>query len=640
MSKQYHVAKNGSDYENGSLESPFLTINKAASVATAGDEVIVHEGTYREHVNPQNSGLSRKRNIVYKAADGEKVIIKGSEIIKDWELIEGNIWKVTIPNSFFKDYNPYKEKLFGDWLIEGMNKHLGNVYLNGMAFYEVENYSNLHNPDKRTEVQDQWTQKIVTVKNPEQTQYVWFAEVEDEETAIYANFQKSNPNEELVEINVRKSVFYPEQTGLNYITVKGFEMAHAATPWAPPTADQPGLIGPHWSKEWIIEDNIIHDAKTSAISLGKEDSTGNNHRTIRKDKSGYQYQIESILKARDIGWDKDNIGSHIVRNNTLFDCGQNGIVGNLGSSFSEIYNNHIYNIGIKREFVGHEIGGIKLHAPLDTQIYNNRIHDCSLGIWLDWELQGTRISKNLFYNNTRDLFVEVSHGPFIVDHNILTADYALDNHAQGGAYINNIIAGDMVQKTMKDRATPYHIPHSTKIAGFAATFGGDDRYYNNIFIGGEELENVGTSHFDGQTSSLEEYISKTNEDVGSDHYVFQNIPQPVYINDNVYFNGAKPFEKEDNNLKDDSFDPQLKIIDEGDEGFLSIQLPESFKEISGKVHSTNTLERVRLADANFENPDESELVLDTDYLNNSKDEKSGLGPIEQLTAGENYIKIW
>ena len=35
-------------------------------------------------------------------------------------------------------------------------------------------------------------------------------------------------------------------------------------PWTPPTADQPGLIGPNWAKGWIIEDNVIHDAKCSA----------------------------------------------------------------------------------------------------------------------------------------------------------------------------------------------------------------------------------------------------------------------------------------------------------------------------------------------------------------------------------------
>ncbi len=135
--------------------------------------------------------------------------------------------------------------------------------------------------------------------NPEQTKYVWFAEVDNENTLIYANFHGANPNEELVEINVRRSCFYPTDTGIDYITVKGFEMAHAATPWAPPpTADQPGLIGANWSKGWIIEYNIIHDAKCSAISIGKEASTGHLYRSIRKDKPGYQYQLESVFFSR------------------------------------------------------------------------------------------------------------------------------------------------------------------------------------------------------------------------------------------------------------------------------------------------------------------------------------------------------
>ena len=37
-----------------------------------------------------------------------------------------------------------------------------------------------------------------------------------------------------------------------YIAVKGFKLEQAAIPWAPPTAEQIGLIGTHWSKGWII----------------------------------------------------------------------------------------------------------------------------------------------------------------------------------------------------------------------------------------------------------------------------------------------------------------------------------------------------------------------------------------------------
>ncbi|HEX3022717.1 MAG TPA: DUF1565 domain-containing protein, partial [Lachnospiraceae bacterium] len=369
---EYHVAKNGSDQGQGTKDDPFLTINKAASLAVAGDTVTVHEGEYREWVNPRFKGLSDKRRIVYQAAEGEKVVIKGSEHIQNWQKVEGNVWKTILPNSLFGDHNPYLQKVFGDWIVTvEETKHLGDVYLGGMSFYEVNSYEQLLNPVVRTEVLDHWTQRVVPIHNTEQTKYVWYTEVDTENTTIYANFQGSDPNREFVEINVRRSCFYPKETGIDYITVRGFEMAHAATPWAPPTADQPGLLGANWSKGWIIENNIIHDAKCSAISIGKEASTGNNYRSIRKDKPGYQYQLEAVFSAERNGWSKEKIGSHIIRNNTIYDCGQNAIVGHLGCIFSEIHHNHIYNIALKREFYGHEIAGIKFHAAIDVHIHHN-----------------------------------------------------------------------------------------------------------------------------------------------------------------------------------------------------------------------------------------------------------------------------
>ena len=118
----YHVAKNGDDFNDGSKENPFLTIQQAANAAVAGDHIIVHEGTYREWVKPVNGGLSADKRIVYQAAEREKVVIKGSEIIQGWELLEknvtngngGNIWKVTVPNSLFGDFNPFAQAVCGD----------------------------------------------------------------------------------------------------------------------------------------------------------------------------------------------------------------------------------------------------------------------------------------------------------------------------------------------------------------------------------------------------------------------------------------------------------------------------------------------------------------------------------------------
>jgi hypothetical protein len=51
--------------------------------------------------------------------------------------------------------------------------------------------------------------------------------------------------------------YHPEKPGVNYLTARGFTMLHAATPWAPPTAEQIGLLGTHWSKEWVIEGNVF-----------------------------------------------------------------------------------------------------------------------------------------------------------------------------------------------------------------------------------------------------------------------------------------------------------------------------------------------------------------------------------------------
>ncbi len=65
----------------------------------------------------------------------------------------------------------------------------------------------------------------------------------------------------------------------------------------------------HWSKGWIIEDNIIHDAKCSGISIGKEVTTGHNFRTRYCLKPGYQNQLESVFSAVQKGWSKETIGS-------------------------------------------------------------------------------------------------------------------------------------------------------------------------------------------------------------------------------------------------------------------------------------------------------------------------------------------
>jgi hypothetical protein len=658
MTSVFHVAKKGSNIEDGSEASPFLTINQAAALAQPGDTIMVHAGDYREWVTPQRGGLSDQRRITYQAAAGEHVVIKGSEQVTGWAPVSGSVWSVSVPNSLFGSFNPYAEEINGDWIVYSEQvsprKHLGEVYLNGLSFYEAASLQDVSDPPLRTEVLDDWTRTPDPVRNPEQTRYVWYAEVGPDETTIWANFQGADPNEELVEINVRRSVFFPAEHHIDYITVRGFELAQAACPWTPPTADQPGLIGPNWAKGWIIEDNVIHDAKCSAVSLGKEASTGHNYATIRGDKPGYQYQLESVFSARQIGWDAEHIGSHIVRRNTIFDCGQNAVVGHLGCVFSTIEDNHIYNIAVKREFYGYEIGGIKLHAAIDVVIRHNRIHDCSLGTWLDWQTQGTRISRNLYYNNKRDLFVEVSHGPYLVDHNVFASPASVELFSQGGAFVNNLVCGTLALVPVIERPTPYHRPHSTQVAGYAAIYGGDDRYIGNVFLGGDpdqaygpdarvrDAAGYGTAGYNGHPTSLADYITRVGDPSRGDHERFLGVPQPVYIRDNVYAAGANPFEAEQAAAVLGDADVRVTIVDDGDTVYLETQLPEGFDGTRVPTITGWDLERVRFADAEFEERDGSPAVMHVDLIGSVKTDEQAhpAGPLAALGSGVSRTRVW
>ncbi|HNY40485.1 MAG TPA: DUF1565 domain-containing protein, partial [Bryobacteraceae bacterium] len=110
-----HVSVQGSDSNSGSASQPFRTISAAARIAQPGDVITVHAGTYRERVTPPRGGESDTRRIIYQAAPGELVEIKGSEVVRDWKPYRGDVWKLTLPNSFFGGYNPYRDLIEGDW---------------------------------------------------------------------------------------------------------------------------------------------------------------------------------------------------------------------------------------------------------------------------------------------------------------------------------------------------------------------------------------------------------------------------------------------------------------------------------------------------------------------------------------------
>ncbi len=648
---------------DGSAEYPFQTIQAAAELAKAGDEVLVYPGIYREYVNPKHGGTEEQR-IAYRSVEPLQAIITGAESVKNLEKCEDaeNVWSVRIPNSFFSEYNPYTTRVSGDWFNGMILAHTGEVYLNHKSMYEVTSLDQVKNP-----------KTLPGTWEPEFSLYCWYTEQDEEkdETLIFANFQGLDPNAEDVEISVRKDCFLPAAEGIGFITLSGFTVREAATQWAPPTAYQDGMIGPHWSKGWIIEDCEIYESKCSGISLGKYLQPNNDNKWLKwKYKDGTQTERDCILQASYEGWDKEHIGSHIVRRCHIHDCGQTGIVGHLGGVFSLIEDNHIHHINFKQNLAGAEIGGIKMHAAIDVIYRRNHIHHCTRGLWLDWQAQGTRVTQNLFHDNClpfplgdlspesmrsvvtgmgEDIFIEVSHGPTLLDNNLLLSDRSVKLATQGVAMVHNLIAGSFsavgigtdnngVNKPSV-RYTPYHEIHGTKVCGFMTILHGDDRFYNNIFIqkadldpvkmqidaAGEQSQNawddmrfrVGTDVFDEYPieeewkSWFEGYVNIYSQPKNPDLY-YDHLP--VWVEGNLYVNGAKACRNEVNATVSDLTGLSIGVEEREDGWYLTGDLFEKLPEKACRMISTPTLGMAFEPEMQYENPDGTPIVFNLDYF--------------------------
>ncbi|MNO32176.1 hypothetical protein D3C76_221600 [compost metagenome] len=664
---EYHVAIHGSDQAPGTVVQPFRTISRAAALAMPGDTITVHAGIYREWVSPANGGTEEHRIVYQSAGDGE-VVITGAESVADWNDEGDGVWSAEVPNTLFAVRNPYEVSLYGDWLFEGaFQPHLGDVYLDGKSLYECDSVDKLRNPKV-------WPQ----AKYPEDSLLQWHAEAGSTTTIIWANFGSRDPRRENVEINVRPYCFWPEKTGCGYITVRGFTLRQASPQWAPPTALQEGLIGPHWSKGWIIENNVISESKCAGISLGKEISTGQNEWSNNRIKGGTQREQEVIFRALRKNWHKDHIGSHIVRNNVIHDCEQAGIVGHLGGAFSQIYQNRIYNIHHKRIFHGAEVGGIKLHASLDTQICGNVIYSCYRALWLDWQAQGTRISRNIFFDNlSEDFFVEVCHGPYMVDHNLFLSQMNFRNMSQGGAFVHNLFAGRFVLRSELTRYTPYHMPHETAVAGYANFTGGDDKYYNNIFLRDndlgheplpmtffehlplsprENLDDGGAPVMDGVPDNSRCYLHPvglggyndypatlqkpwweyTKEEIAAMEesgkpFKSERMALPVAIQGNLYLKGAVPSSHEPDAKVYASNCIEIEIDLAISKIRVHITNPEALRAAALAVVTTDLLGKSYHAEMSYEEPDGSSYRFDRDFFDVQRPEKNVTpGPFELL----------
>ena len=322
-----------------------------------------------------------------------------------------------------------------------------------------------------------------------------------------------------------------------------------------------------------------------------------------------------------------------------------------------------------------ETAGIKLHAAIDVTIRRNHIHHCIMGVWLDWEAQGARISQNLLHDNQRpegvlpaqgamfsnDVFIEVGHGPTLIDNNVMLSKLSAAIPSEGVAFVHNLICGafglinsgvdSVVNGQREPRYTPYHIRHRTEVAGFMTILHGDDRIYNNIFVQkwpvtdaartpqSNDYEVAGTAPFD-IFPSYEDWISNfmMGREPDMRHLAqFHFGHLPVWVSGNAYFNGASVSKHEAHGLADGDAKVTVEIVERDGRPVLKTNVYDFLGDFRDGIITSDILGCAFEPEQRFENPDGTPITFDRDYFGGHRGLDTLPGPFAE---GEGERVVW
>jgi hypothetical protein len=411
--RTYHVDQRNpeaSDQNPGTAERPWKTIQKAADTLQPGERVLIHAGTYREWVKPVRGGTSAAAMIGYCAAEGEEVVLTGSDLWSAaWQSTTNQdrpaeappTWRAELPpvarggSAFSRKNFPKLEewkKTAPDFFNEtnpANDLRCGQMFLDGEPLAQVGSYADLL-----------------------KTEHAFWVEGDE---AVHVRLRDdASPAGRDFEISVREQVFAPTEKFLNYVRVGGLKIRGAAN-GIPIPYPQKGAVSATLGHHWIIEDCEIGHANGIGADIGGQ------------------------------WWDLSEgrmLGCHIVRRNHIHHSGVCGLAGWHAGANQHllIEDNLIEHCGLLPIQLHQESGGIKLHRVLGSLIRRNvfRHNRNSAALWLDGGCANTRVTQNLFHDTIGlgygAVFIEITQGPNLIDNNIIV-----------GSDIHGIYATDMAR---------------------------------------------------------------------------------------------------------------------------------------------------------------------------------------------------
>ncbi len=113
---EYFVAPSGKDANQGTIQNPFATLQKAAAVMQPGDTCYLREGRYHEALTLENLHGLPGSPIVFSPYQDERVVLDGSQVIRaEWSVHEGQIYKAWIESDIWQLFVGDKVMVSARW---------------------------------------------------------------------------------------------------------------------------------------------------------------------------------------------------------------------------------------------------------------------------------------------------------------------------------------------------------------------------------------------------------------------------------------------------------------------------------------------------------------------------------------------
>jgi hypothetical protein len=504
--KTYYVdnaSAKADDKGPGSKAKPFRTIGKAAEVLQPGERVVIASGVYRECVRPVRGGTGPTQMISYEAAPGAKVVIKGSEVLKEgWTqdpLAASRgpggpptaatpapprvpTWQYTFTGAMFPDaYNPFAlASVAGDraWLdtksvdMGPYFRRRGLVFVDGKPLEPVELQRELTSASLYTPPPPGTPQPpnglpprsrggpIMQEVGATEDGRFW---TDANGQSIHIRLPNGTPAEHTIEVTTREQVFAPLTRGLNYIRLKGLTFQHAGNGF--PLPQRGAMVDTQAGTHWVIENNTLEWANAIGLEIG----------------GGGGFGAQQTPTA------------HIVRGNTIRYCGVEGIAG-IGTRDVLVEDNMIEWCGwadAEREW---ESAGAKFHAARNMLFRRNVVRHIrhANAVWFDSRNVNNRITGNIFADVVTvgaAVHMEVNLEQNQVDNNVIwnvrNAEPGTPGQrgcAGSGIFINAsdklIVAQNLIGQC--DNAGVWAITRPDRAGTGTAS---DNTISNNIFVG-------------------------------------------------------------------------------------------------------------------------------------------------------------